>query len=190
MNAVISRSLVLLVMVLYAAAPVQAQDALEQEPGYVDFRAIESWFDTEPNIEVNLKGALLELVAEASRESNPELADMLHSLKAIQVRGFTNEDGSQATSLRSRTEALGKDLEDRGWQAAVRVREDDEHVNMYLNEQDGAISGLMVMASESEDATVFVNIVGPLDPAQIGRLGRALDIDPLKDLASGSSSAE
>jgi hypothetical protein len=44
------------------------------------------------------------------------------------------------------------------------------------------IAGLVVMAVEPGDEAAFVNIVGDIDPAQIGRLGRKFDIEPLDSI--------
>ena len=177
-------SFLLFCLLTSPALVAQGQDDLDQDPGYVDVQTIEEWFDAEPNIEVNVQGALLELVAEASRESNPEMADLLNKLKAIQVRGFT-EGSFDRETIQERTQALAEELENRGWLPAVHVREEGENVNMYLREENGTINGLMVMVAQPEES-IFVNIVGPIDPAQIGRLGRAFDIDPLKDLPAGA----
>ena len=45
------------------------------------------------------------------------------------------------------------------------------------------IAGMVVMVvSPEDDETVFVNIVGQIDPEQIGRIGRKFDIDPLDEM--------
>lgn len=163
------------------AGTARAQD-LSREAGYVDLDAIERWFDAEPKVIVNIKGALLELVAEASRYDDPELADLLHKLKAVQVRGFDLRR-SDYTTIADRTAELARRLEAQGWDTVVRVREDDERVDVFIRVADGAIAGMMVMAvAPDEDETYFVNIVGQIDPQQIGRLGRKFDIRPLDDV--------
>ena len=173
-------ALTLCLLALVDLAPAFAQDGdLRREPGYLDLEAIETWFDRDAKIEVNVKGALLRLVAEASRYEDPELADLLGKLKAVQVRGY-DLSRSEYDTIERRTSALSKDLEGRGWEVVARVREDDEHVYMYLKTLDDVIAGLVVMVvSPQEDETVFVNIVGEIDPAQIGRIGRTFDIGPL-----------
>ena len=173
---------VLMIVFVLAAPPVRAQDALRAEPGYVDFAELDGWFDAEPKLEVNVKGALLELVAEASAESNPDAHALLANLKAVQVRGF-DASREQLEMVRERGSSLARSLERRGWETVVRVREDHEFVNVFVKLDGREISGLMVMvADEMQDEAIFVNVVGDLDPKEIGRLGRTLDIDPLKDL--------
>ncbi|MEX0601036.1 MAG: DUF4252 domain-containing protein, partial [Rhodothermales bacterium] len=76
-----------------------------------------------------------------------------------------------------------KELEAQGWETVVRVREEDQRVNVYMKVRDDVIAGLVVMVLEPDDeeGAVFVNIVGDINPEQIGRIGRALDIDPLSN---------
>lgn len=164
---------------LLAAPLAKAQASLDSEPGYVDLDTIEAWFGDEPFLFVNVKGALLNLVAEASRGEDPELYELLSRLKAIQVRGFKNDDANLG-DVRRKAAGLSRDLDKRGWETVVRVREDDEHVDLFMKSNGDRISGLMIMVvQDHEDETVFVNIVGDIDPAQIGRLGRKFKIDEL-----------
>ena len=169
-------------VMLIATGAAWAQE-LEDDPGYVDLDQFEGWFDEEPSIIVNIKGALLRLVAEASRYEDPELADLLYKLKAVQVRGF---DLSYADfrGVERRTRAFAKTLDARGWDTVVLVRDDDdEHVHVHVRVDDGVIAGMMVMVvSTDDDESVFLNIVGEINPEQIGRIGRKFDIDPLDDV--------
>lgn len=170
-----------LLAVLSIAAPAQAQDNLTSDPGYIDLNTVESWFGEQPKIEVNIKGALLELVAEASRYEDPELADLLTKLRAIQVRGYDLQPADYGAA-EARVQDLGQQLEGRGWDTVVRVREDDEYVNMFVRVNEGVIAGMVVMTlAPRDEESFFINIVGEIDPKQVGRIGRTFDIDPLDD---------
>lgn len=167
-----------------AAQPAAAQDAdLRNDPGYLDLASIEGWFDEEPWLEVNIRGALLRLVTEASRNEDPELTRLLQKLKAIEMRGYPLTP-QQFETIGRRTGDLAKQLESRGWDTVVRVREKDERVNIYMRVADDVIAGLVVMVlqPDEEEGAVFVNIVGDIDPAEIGKIGRRFDIDPLSDI--------
>ena len=169
---------------LIAARPTAAQDIdLSAEPGYLDLNDIQGWFDEEPWLEVNVKGALLRLVTEAARHDDPELSDLLGRLKAIEVRGYPLTP-AQFDEIGKRTGDLAKQLESRGWDTVVRVRERDERVNIYMKVNEDVIAGLVVMVLEpdNEEGAVFVNIVGDIDPEQIGKIGQKFNIDPLSDL--------
>ena len=185
-NVLFSAALLLLCLVLWGA-PAKAQEALSREPGYVDVAVIDTWFDAPPSVEVNIQGALMRMVASASQNSNPELAGMLGKLKAIQVRGFSTE-GAQRSAIVQRTSRLADRLQGQGWETVLRVREEDEDVSVQLKMRGETIAGLVVMATEAEGESFFINIVGDISPEQIGRLGQALDIDPLKDLPDSNAS--
>lgn len=159
-----------------------AQDNLRNEPGYIDLDVVEGWFDAEAKVIVNVKGALLNLVAEASRYEDPELADLLQRLKSIQVRGFDLRRVDRR-AVETNMQQMARRLDAEGWDTVVRVREDDENVDIFVRVDDDVIAGMMVMVmTPREDESFFVNIVGEIDPAQIGRLGRKFDIGPLDDI--------
>ena len=180
-------SILLAGLLTTAAAPAGAQD-LRNDPGYLDLESIEGWFSEEPWLEVNIRGALLKLITEASKNEDPELTSLLGKLKAIEVRGYPLSP-SQFKDISRRTSTLSKQLESRGWETVVRVRErtgEDEQVNIYLKTNKNVIAGLVVMVlqPDDEEGAVFVNIVGDIDPAEIGRIGRKFNIDPLEDLGA------
>ena len=176
------RTLAAAVAMLLLAGAAYAQDDLRREPGYLDLDEITGWVEKEPKIIVNVKGALLNLVAEASRYEDPELYDLLRKLKSVQVRGY-DLGWSEVREVQGRINTLAGRLEDEGWDTVVRVRDDEEDVHIHVRVDDGVIAGMVVMVvSPEEDETVFVNIVGQIDPEQIGRIGRKFDIDPLDEM--------
>jgi hypothetical protein len=169
-------------LLLALARPAQAQEDLTGTPGYIDFSEFESWFDEEASVEVNLQGRLLGLIAEASRADDPELADLLLKLKALQVRGFPLT-AAQIRTMERRAADIGDDLEADGWTTVVRLRDYDRYVDMYARESETAIEGLLMMVVDAQKhETVFINIVGDIDPAELGRIGRKFDIGPLDDV--------
>lgn len=175
-------AVLLAVAVLPAAlAPTAlAQDRLARDPGYLDLSFVDAWFRQPPSVEVNVKGALLTLVAEASRYDDPELSDLLRKLKAIQVRTFALPPG-QHRGIEQRTAELAQRLENQGWDAVVRVRDGDERVHMFVKTAGSTIAGMVVMVIDPQSReSVFLNIVGDIDPEQIGRIGRQFDIGPLQ----------
>lgn len=164
--------------------PAVAQTGPRSSTGYVDLTKLgrlDDLFDEDPVIEVNIEGALLTLVAEASRYEDPELADMLTNLDGIYVRGYdTRGPGFERISERARL--IGKELEIAGWSTVVKVNDDEESVHMYMRTGDRGVNGMVViMAERYSDDTVFLNIVGDIDPAQIGRIGSKFQIGGLDD---------
>lgn len=161
--------------------PAIAQTEMIDDPGFVDMREIENWFESAPVLEVDVRGKLLNLVAEASRPTDPELSLLLGNLKAIQVKGFPMHR-RQMDGVSRHTRAFVRRLSNDGWDPVIHVRERDKQIDMFVKMKGDDIAGLMVIVLEpGDDETVFLNIVGNIDPEQIGRIGRKFDVGYLGD---------
>jgi hypothetical protein len=168
-------------LLMTSGAPIAVAQSSRDANGYLDLREVEGWFDVEPSIEVNIEGALLRLAAAASRFEDEELATLLGKLESVQVRGFPSY-GPLPEGLRERRDALATRLTKEGWDSVVRVRKHDENVDVFAKTSGEKIAGLVVVVlNNHRDETVFVNIVGDIDPDQIGRVGRRLSIEELRD---------
>ena len=169
----------------WAATPV------EEQPGYIDFSSLGLFDGPEPEtaIEIYLKDSLLDLVAAATRFEDKELADMLEALYLIRFQAYQKAEGQNLDTsydyerIAERLKALT--LPD--WELVVRVRERDQRVQFYVRTEDETIVGLLVLADDPHEF-VFINIVGPLDLAQVGRIGRKFDIAPLDSIDFGAAS--
>lgn len=166
--------LLLTLIFVVADASAQSSQSARQHPGYVDLETMGSLrrvIGHEPTIEVNVEGALLRLVAEASRYEDPDLANMLRRLEGVFVRGF---DISESSAGRAREQAsvIGRELEKVGWTTIVSINEHDEYVRMFARMQRDEIVGMVVMVvDEGGREAIFLNIVGDVDPEEIGRIG-------------------
>lgn len=177
-------------MLAVLAAVVMAGSALAQDvdrkisemPGYVDFNALKLFKGQEPRVEVFLKEPMLNLVTKFMREEEPDLHDVLSKLKLVRVQVF-DIDSDMMGEFSEATAATTKELDGKGWERIVRVREDDENVDVYLlpSESYESILGIVVMVAETDEA-VFVNIVGEINPDDVARLGDHFDIDELHDV--------
>ena len=164
-----------------ALATLPAQAASEKDytkqPGYVDFDPILG--DMESSVEVYLKGSLLVLAREAVKDEDPELSNVLSKIEYVKVQIFPLR-GASMEKLMDKAHDVATQLEKKGWEIAVRVREKDEQVHIYLLPGDKEdIRGLVVMVVGDDDEAVFINIVGNINPAEIGRIGRTFHIDSM-----------
>lgn len=169
---------------LGAVRPAAAQDQneLAGTPGYVDFDEVGQWFNAPANIEVNLRGALLDLIANSSDETEPEFSGLMRNLKAIQVRGFPMS-GTNPDEIMRRFDELSSRLQADGWERVVYIRDEGESINIYMKPDGESIAGLTVMVADpSDQETVFVNIVGSIRPEEIGEIGRGLEIESLQNV--------
>lgn len=171
---------------LLALGSAQAAEKLEELPGYVDLSGIAIPEDAETSIEVYLKKPLLRLVAEASRSQEPEFAEMIDQIELISVGGFSVDD-EELSRIRAQIAETVEKLENTGWEKVARVRERGEHLHVYLRVDGDEIVGLLVMGFEKEREAIFVNIVGHIDPAEIGRIGSRFNIAPLDSLRLGQA---
>ena len=181
-------------LLLFAAAvgPTNAwaSPPLEKQPGYIEFSSLGLFDDPEPEaaIEIYLKDPLLDLVAAATRFDDEELANMLEALYLIRVQVYHNSEGQNLDTsydyerIAERLKALTLP----GWERVVQVRERDERMQFYVRSADEAIVGLLVLVGSPREF-VFINIVGLLDLAQVGRIGRKFDIAPLDSIDFGAA---
>jgi hypothetical protein len=166
---------------LEAEPQEQAGSDLAAEPGYLDPARLDVYAREENvKVEVNFQGPLIQFVAEAARGTEPELADALSRLRSVVFRLYQVGPG-EASGVRSRTASAASWLEKRGWQRVVKVRDEGVETYVYLKTEGNRIVGLTALFFNDEEQFGFINVAGEIDPEQIGRIGRRLDIDVLEE---------
>jgi len=172
--------LLLLTFAGMAAAPAAgAAPAPPPSPGALPFGELEIFARKDLTTEINLSGALLKLIGNATREDDPEFAKLVSGLQAIRVQVAPVKD-LDAEKVRARMDHTVGWLEAQGWTAVVRTKEKGEETYIYTREVQGQIVGLAVLSLEPGKEAAVINIVGRLDPDQIGRLGRGLHVPQLE----------
>lgn len=170
-------ALALVVAFAPAAANAGTDESYKRSPGYVDFDPILG--EMESSVEVFLKGSLLVIAREAVRDEDPELGDLLSKIEYVRVQVFP-VDGAKASVLKEKTREVAKQLDKKGWEMTVRVREEGEQVLVYLLPgKNDVIQGVVVMVVEDDEDAAFINIVGDINPTEIGKIGRAFHLDSL-----------
>ena len=169
-----------------SAVPLRAQAQSQERPdGYVNLRQLghlDDFFPRDAQIEVNVEGALMRMVAAASRQEDPELAELLGDLDGVYVLGY-DLAGYSLDDFDELATEMGNDLVSKGWTTIVRIREVTENTHMYARLVGEGVSGMVVLSvEEGSDQAVFVNIVGDIDPEQIGRIGQKFQIGAMRDL--------
>ena len=156
------------------ALPAMAQeDELKDLPGYVDFGDLSATYG-DPKITINLGGTMLGFVGMMSSEDSPETSELISKLKGIRVQIYSmDEDASAAKNQFGKTK---KGLKSSGWEPIVQINEDDEQVLVYMKMENDNMEGMTVMVVDDEEA-VFVNIIGQLNPAELGKVMESFDVD-------------
>ena len=165
---------------LWSLAAAQGQDAIEKQPGYVNFEALGIGGGQEPTAEVNIKGSLLKLLGRSALNDDPELGPVIARLDAIRVETY-DLDSLSAGGYEKVADRVTKYLEERGWETIVSARERGERTRVAVKTQGEKIVGLFILAVERDEAS-FINIVGEVNPEEIGKLGHDLNISPLDSI--------
>jgi hypothetical protein len=170
-----------LALLSLAAAGLGRAEAQSKSSGAVDFDSLGLFTEDDLKVDISIQGTLLSLLVEATKHEDSEFSDLVAKLEGINVKVFRVGE-AQADTVKSRLAAFGKGLEQDGWERVVRVRDEGERVDTYLRSVEKRITGFVVMVVGRNGEAVLVNIVGEIDPAQIGRIGRKFRIRPLEGL--------
>lgn len=184
-----SRASAAVLSVLFGVLVLAAQPSLAASPatdlasvaGYLDPEQLDLYSREENvKVEVNLQGPLIQFVAEAARGTEPDLADAFSRLRSVVFRLY-RVGREEAAGVRRSTADAASVLERRGWQRVVKVRDEGIETYVFLKTEGNRIVGLTALFFDDEEQFGFINVAGEIDPAQIGRIGRRLDIDVLEE---------
>ncbi|MFT4748361.1 MAG: hypothetical protein ACI9E4_000024 [Pseudohongiellaceae bacterium] len=175
---------VLVPLIICALAPfaVAADRSIENHPGFVDFSQLTAIANVEPKVEVSLKAPLLNMMTNLIRTEDEQAAEFMSKLLRVTVNVF--ESGAiNIDEISASMNQTAEELDAKGWDRVVRVREDGDHVDIYfrLSEDGLRIQGVAIMVAEPSEI-VLVNIVGDISTEDISALGRRFDIPELSDI--------
>jgi hypothetical protein len=172
-TSIISKFLVFCLTALLALPAMAQEDALKDYPGYVDFGELNSLFG-EPTVQISIGESLLGLVGSLSANEDPEAAELFKRLNGVRVNVFETEtlvDGA-IDLIRD----ISAKLSDRGWESVVTVNSAEEQVRVFMKINADTVDGITVMTVEENEA-VFVNVIGNIDPAELGKVMDNFDIE-------------
>jgi hypothetical protein len=171
---------ILIIVLSFLLTPLlhaqQPDDDYKNHPGYIDFGSFEKFQNAEETVEVFIKGPLLKFAAKAAETEDPEMASLLNNLKLVKVNVFSMDKFSM-DEVRNIMKGVSKKIDHDKWELMVRTKEPGEYVEVYTRfGQNDSLTGLVVMAVEEKGDAVFVNIVGDIDPAKLGKLSDKFNI--------------
>ena len=145
--------------------------------GKVQFTDLSAFYGA-PAVEINLNQALLAMVTAFSNGQDPELSKMLNKIEEVNVRVYNlNKSPDKAVQA---LQSLDKTLRTNQWQPIVTVNEENEKVSILARTSQGIMDGIVVMVVPLEQVggeAVFINIVGEIDPAQLSKVTKALNVN-------------
>ncbi len=159
-----------------------AQTGSEAHPGFVDFSRLSGLGEAEPTVQISLKAPLLTMVTNLLKQEDEQAADFVSKLMRVNVNVYQS-DRIDTQAIASSMAVLASELDEQGWERVVRVREEEDHVDIYfrLSESAEMIFGIAIMVASQEE-TVLVNIVGDISVQDLSALARRFDIDELSNI--------
>ncbi|HEY4587650.1 MAG TPA: DUF4252 domain-containing protein [Thermoanaerobaculia bacterium] len=182
------KPVVLTIVLLCLAIPGRAQK-LESQPGYVPIEELGLFPRDKLEVEINIGPPLLRMIAAGTKQDDPGFSAVMDGLKSIQVQVFPVK-GADTAALKTRIDRAVHWLEAHGWQSTVKVRDQGEETYIYLKQTGDRIDGLTLLSLDPKDEAVVINIVGRIDPAQLGRLGQSLHVPQLNNVPTGKKKPE
>lgn len=173
------RIVVLVGLILVVLAGSVAAQTGSTHPGYFPIEELGIFSTGDLEVDVDLKGAMLQAVASSIEAQEGDLAEMVSGLERVRVQVGAPQKADASTVNHALSEAIAN-LESSGWDRILRVEEDDEQVYLFTRESGGMIVGFTVLVNEAGEEVVLVNIVGSIDPATFGRA--LAKMDQLPDL--------
>jgi len=162
-------------LVVFASAAAAQTGAAH--PGYFAIEEMGIFAKGDIEVDVDLKGAMLQAVAGSLEQQQGDLAEMVAGLERVRVQVGAPQKADASTVNFSVSEAVAN-LEASGWDRILRVEEEDEQVYLFARESDGMIVGLTVLVNDGGEEVVLVNIVGSFDPKTLGRVIATMDEMP------------
>lgn len=170
---------IILMLLLFSFALFAQSSDLKNEPGYVDFGDLSSFENSTGVTEVILEEDLLSTLAQLSSEEDPNIMAVLNGLKLVKANVFEVSEENQ-DELKSRINKIDSKLMSSNWKRIVRTRSTEETANVYIKQNSNKqIVGLTVTTIEEDGEAAFVNIVGIIELATIGKLGNKFGIPHL-----------
>jgi len=173
MKRLITKFVVGLFCTLLALPAIAQEDELKDLPGYVNFGDLSATYG-EPKMTINLGGMMLNWVGMMSSSESPETSELFSKLKGIRVQIYSTKDKPDVAM--NQFSQVKSSLKTTGWEPLVQINEDDEQVLVYMKTVKGNMEGMTVMIVNDQDA-VFVNVIGQLNPAELGKVMKKFDVD-------------
>lgn len=174
---------IIVLLLIFFTVQVTAQSSdVTKEPGYVDFGDLAKFEQSTGVTEVLLDEDLLSVLADISTDKDPNVMEILKGLKLVKANVFKVNEKNKS-ELEAKVNNIDTKLTSANWKRIVRTKSDDEIANVYIKQNTNKqIVGLVVTSVENDDEAAFVNIVGTIDLATIGKLGKQFNIPQLEGI--------
>src|SRR5262245_5598998 len=124
----IRRSLAVALAAAFLTTALRAED---NPAGYVDFGKFDQPASGGQFVEVNVNSNLIALASRLAKSEEPDITDLLSSLKRIHVNVIGLDDGNRE-DLKKRLQSIRTSLDGTGWDRVVTVQEKGSDVDVRI----------------------------------------------------------
>lgn len=158
-----------------AAVPLIVSPASAQplnHPGVINTDWSSRLGGAEPTAEVELSGPVLRLMTAAAGRA-ARFGDLVEQVQFIKVEVYEDLDPGLPTSQLAQQKA--RELTSGNWQSIVRVREEEESVDIVVLPRGEEVIGALAVFVAEPGELVFVNVAGDIAAAEFGeRFGQLI----------------
>jgi hypothetical protein len=125
---------------------------------------------------INLTESMINIFSKFLGDEDQEARELLKSIESVKL--ITSEGKSKGAMAIDAQKVLAS-----GYDELLRVNEGKETVKVMVKENGNLINDVIIFV-DSIDEFVFINVTGQIDPAQVGKVLKTLDIkvDGLQEL--------
>lgn len=180
----------IILIILFTFTLIAQSGDVTKEPGYVDFGNLSKYESSTGVTEVYLDEELLSTLAEISTDEDPNAMEILNGLKLVKANVFELGDNNRE-EIETKVSGIDSKLMSTNWKRIVKTRSENEITNVYIKQDSNKkIVGLVVTSVENDGEAAFVNIVGNIDLATLGKLGKEFNIPQLNNMKNGKEKSD
>lgn len=128
---------------------------------------------------VYISSKMFSLFAEIDPDDQ-ELQDMMNGLKSIRILASDDSDESGGDGINFYKEVM-KDLAVEKYEELMVVKDGNQDLKFLIREEGGKIVELLLVGGGDGD-NVLISIRGNIDMKNIGKIGKALDVEGLENI--------
>jgi len=165
-----------LILLLLLVGCDQTQMVVEKPP------ELDTVLPSEPNVEVNLGPAMLNLLGSMTEEDQ-QISNIVQGLSRISVKVYDLDDHQDLDldQLKGMLDQQAKWLKSQSYQPLASEREEDSVVYIMAHMSEKTMQGIQVYSLVDDDELVLINIVGKLLMNDLSKLMEHFDVN-LKEL--------
>ena len=144
--------------------------------------ALDTVLPEEPNVEVNLGPAMLNLLGSMTEEDQ-QISNIVQGLSRISVKVYDLEEHKDLdlNKLKKVLDQQAKWLKSQSYQPLASIREEDSVVYIMGLMSDKSMKGIQVYSLDDDDELILINIDGELLLNDLSKLMEHFDVN-IKDL--------